>query len=293
MEFPLDIVFVWAGAMTDMPIKGPSYFDPRAASVHTRTGYYAWLSMEDPNHLSSGVSVSGPGITGTVGLVHSALSERWEWDTTIALPNLGDTPPFSTQTYTFEIDCDGGPVWMDKDITGYVEEFASDLSPSGDILGDPSVFSWTGISGSPVFYQVELKDGNGELIWNTFDNPSPYTFVVYSGPALDADVTYLWWVLAGVVTGDQTNFSMEGTEFNIVRLPPGTKGDINQDLVVNVLDAMLCFRMALEESVTIGLTTYTFPYPGELVSLADMNNDGVVDMIDVILLLQAAIAPPR
>ena len=57
---------------------------------------------------------------------------------------------------------------------------------------------------------------------------------------------------------------------------------------MNLSDVILCLRMAIGLDVQIQEQTYQHPYLSWLVEIADMNDDGDVDISDVILILQAA-----
>lgn len=73
-------------------------------------------------------------------------------------------------------------------------------------------------------------------------------------------------------------------------------GDVNGDESINISDVILCLRIAIGLSVTIGEETYSGSdpggYPDWLESRADMNGDGSVNISDVILILRKSIGLP-
>jgi len=103
----------------------------------------------------------------------------------------------------------------EKTVTGYVPQFATNLSPTGNIgVNEPLVFSWTGIPGV-TRYGIELNDSNGR-VWERHDIPAYTTSVAYDGPSLTVGETYSYLVSSVIITGGEWNSSFSFESFTIV-----------------------------------------------------------------------------
>ena len=165
-------------------INEDQYYNTNAHSAHFADGYYVELMINDPNQTAQSVTVSGPGIDGSISLVkgiHPFYPNQW-WSN----PNvsLGDNPPDLPLVYTFTIiDKIGVTCNINDSVQSYVVNFATNLLPEGtQTSGDGLVFSWTGVEIEGVKYKVELSDKNWNRIW---DSPLiADTSFTYNGPLL-------------------------------------------------------------------------------------------------------------
>jgi hypothetical protein len=165
-------------------INEDQYYNTNAHSAHFADGYYVELMINDPNQTAQSVTVSGPGIDGSISLVkgvHPFYPNQW-WSN----PNvsLGDNPPNLPLVYTFTIiDKIGITCNINDSVQSYVVNFATNLLPEGtQTSGDGLVFSWTGVEIEGVKYKVELSDKNWNRIW---DSPLiADTSFTYNGPLL-------------------------------------------------------------------------------------------------------------
>lgn len=172
----------------------------RVSSQHWASGYNASFSVDDPGRQITGVTVTGPGITGSLSL--TPHDQVWDGQPVVVWWYDGGGPsidPSTTPTYTITVTDGTGNTVYNRQITGWVEQFATNLSPVGT-AGGPVVFTWTGIAGAAK-YAVELNDTGFNRIWNTYDNdgddiPSTRSWAVYTGPTLEAGKTYRYWVVA-------------------------------------------------------------------------------------------------
>jgi len=192
-------------------INEDQYYNTNAHSAHFADGYYVELMINDPNQTAQSVTVSGPGIDGSISLikgVHPFYPNQW-WSN----PNvsLGDNPPNLPLVYTFTIiDKIGITCNINDSVQSYVVNFATNLLPEGtQTSGDGLVFSWTGVEIEGVKYKVELSDKNWGRIWN-----SPLiadTSFTYNGPLL-ALGDYQYFVC---VWDEYGNSSLAGQNFQI------------------------------------------------------------------------------
>lgn len=175
----------------------------RVTSQHWGSGYHASFNVADPSQQITAVTVTGPGITTPLSL--TSHTENWDgqpvnvWWNMSGSPFLGTTIPATAPTYTITVTEPTGNTDYIRTITGWVEQFATNLSPIGT-AGGPVVFTWTGITGAAK-YDVELNDAGFNRIWNTYDNdgdhiPPTRSWALYTGPALEAGKTYRYWVVA-------------------------------------------------------------------------------------------------
>ncbi len=70
------------------------------------------------------------------------------------------------------------------------------------------------------------------------------------------------------------------------------RGDLDNNMEVDIRDLLLVLRMVLQMEVVIGQESYEWPYPEELLKKADFSGDGVVEVTDVISLLRKIIGLP-
>ena len=174
------------GRIPSLPNKETKYYTANAHSAHFAEGYYVELMINDPNQTVQSVTVSGPGIDGSISLVkgiHPFYPNQW-WSKPNV--NLGDNPPDVPLVYTFTITDETGITYNINDsVQSYVESFATNLSPEGTQTNvDNLVFSWNGVEMEGVKYKVELEryDKNWNRIWDS--SLTTDTSFTYNGPVL-------------------------------------------------------------------------------------------------------------
>ncbi len=217
------------GIIPSLPNKETKYYTANAHSAHFADGYYVELMITDPNQTVQSVTVSGPGIDGSIYLVkgvHPFYPNQW-WSN----PNvsLGDNPPNLPLVYTFTIiDKIGITYNINDSVQSYVVNFATNLLPEGtQTNGDSLVFLWTGVEIGGVKYKVELCDKNWNRIW---DSPLiTDTSFTYNGPVLaSGDYQYFVCVFDGY--GNQSlayqNFQISSgiTDPEVVKLAKSVIG---------------------------------------------------------------------
>ncbi|MFZ5998214.1 MAG: hypothetical protein ACOYW7_12115 [Nitrospirota bacterium] len=167
-----------------------------ATSTHYGDAYYANPMVYDEGNAVSSAEVTGPGLEGTVSLIQNLWDDRvWMLE---QHPNLGATPPDVPAVYHFIITLqDGTVIEYDRTISGYVQDFATNLRAVGDPSGQIT-FSWTGIANA-TGYSVELRDSSHTTIWNKYNLPSTTTNVVYDGwQTLNEGETYYLLVMSEI-----------------------------------------------------------------------------------------------
>ena len=160
--------------------------------IYSSLGYYfAGFSVRDPNQQYTSVTVTGPGISGSLSLTYDARDGWWK-ESSFPSVIFGSTPPTPPLTYTFALNSTGGTTYLTDDIESFVP-LVTNLSPSGgQTVSAPPTFSWTG-GGAGYSYLVGVYDSNGFSIWGT--GLLTTTSVVYAGPTLTSGVTYRYSVL--------------------------------------------------------------------------------------------------
>lgn len=166
-----------------------------ARSQHWSNGYFANFTYNDPNHRAISVYVTGPSISSGLTLAYDTASGEWgSWvtgaDGNLFFGSSHSTPPL---TYTFHVTDAVGTTTIDATICCFVEEFATNLSPSGTVMGSPE-FTWTRVQQTGITYQVQVSDSSGNRVWDSEESTS--TYKKYTGPALTAQNTYTYWVVA-------------------------------------------------------------------------------------------------
>jgi hypothetical protein len=167
------------------------------------------LAVADPQQNVSSVVVTGPGINSSLNLAYDNKRQEWaSWATPEGNVYLGDTPLPLPLTYTFTITDTSGTIENTATINGYVDVFASNLSPSGGetVIGPP-VFSWTGVNG-PYTYGVEVDDYSTGRIWEVHGLTD--ITVTYGGPPLTTGNTYRYNI---TVQDNEGNFSLVSESF--------------------------------------------------------------------------------
>jgi len=180
-----------------------------AHSSHFSSGYYVQLMVDDPSQTIRSVDVTGPGIIGSISLVSGIAPNQW-WSQPHV--NLETSPPALPLVYTFTITDDAGNRDVFKDeVLSYVNNFATNLTPSGDqTVTDKPVFTWTGINMLDVRYTVQLNDEQGNRIWSS--PPTTAISLVYDGPIL-VPGNYQYYVSAISQYGDE---SLASETFKVV-----------------------------------------------------------------------------
>ncbi|MCE5266030.1 MAG: carboxypeptidase regulatory-like domain-containing protein [Deltaproteobacteria bacterium] len=211
-EFNDAVVPVAADTISEESFFGTAVQSPfYAYSYHHQDGtYFINLFAEDAAHAFTGVTVNGPGLAGEVSLVYNGAS----W----ALPDaggfsLGSSLPTGDRTYNFTAQTGGTPVTGSKTVSVYVEAYATNLQPAGDLNAAPT-FSWTGIAGA-ASYALILYDqtAGGAGVWTSPQVTPPQTSIAYGGPALTSGHAYRYLVVSTVNTDGNNNASFAQGEF--------------------------------------------------------------------------------
>jgi hypothetical protein len=169
---------------------------PEAVSQHWPDGYYGQFTYVDPSMTASSVTVAGPGISGSLALTYSSSYGSWNsWTAPSSPLYFGSTHPAPPLEYTFTVNDSSGSWTATDTIDCFMTEFATNLAPSGTVVGSPTVFTWTKVSQTNIEYQVQVNDSFYNRIW---DSPIliDASSVAYSGPALTLGGTYNYYVVA-------------------------------------------------------------------------------------------------
>jgi hypothetical protein len=186
--------------------------------------YYAGLYVMDPLHLASAVTVTGYNNVNNYSLFWDDVAKAWYNNTPVLIGSTYVTDPWPSYTFNFTPQSGGAPIAsVTKSVTGYVTEFATDLSPSGDVTTAP-VFSWTPAQGTISGYGIEVNDSStGSRVWSLYDIPAAQTSVPYVGPALKNGNTYNYNIIAYIENQDASNASFASGSFTYA----GTGGGIS------------------------------------------------------------------
>jgi|GEM_PF-7050143 len=169
---------------------------------HNADNYSLSLSLEDSANIISSVEVAGPGLANTISLNYqsggSDQSPSWvSWGVGGTTSNLfsqfayADRPAVGAE-YTVTIhETNGCIVTQTSRITGYVENFATALSPAdgSTITNTHPVFSWSdgGYSSKVQLFMISNGDTH-EFVWEPDTTvASPLT---YNGPELKSGTHY-------------------------------------------------------------------------------------------------------
>lgn len=160
----------------------------KAEAQHWPDDYYVSLRYSDKNKTATSVSVTGTGIIGSVALTYHTGMGSWGSGTPESIISFGTTYPTGLPfTYTFTITDTTGIWTADSIVSCFQEQFVTNISPTGTVLGTPT-FSWTGISDFSPRYGVQVNDCNGNWLWANYYISG--TSIVYNGPALTSGSTY-------------------------------------------------------------------------------------------------------
>ncbi len=176
--------------------------------------YHAGLYVADPLHLASAIQVTGYN-GANVSLYYDVNAKSWYNATPVVIGNLPVvSPSWPSYTFSFTQQTGGAAIpSVEKTITGYVTEFATDLLPSGSIATTPT-FSWTAAAGTISGYGIELSDvSTGNRVWSLYGIPPTQTSVPYVGPALETGKTYRYNVNTQIEQGESWNASFAQGSF--------------------------------------------------------------------------------
>jgi len=232
--------------------------------------YMVHFQVDDPGQAATSVTITGPGINGSLILDYDINEGNWNsWHTNDSL-DFGSAPPTPPLEYEFTVVY-GDPAETFTDtctVQSFVNVYATNLSPSGT-AADPLVFSWTGV-GAGYTYQVQLSDTNRDRIWDSDWNLTT-TSVSYDEDPLTPGAQYLYQVVVEDMYG---NSSFVDGSFTYVAL-----GNVNGDTSVNLTDAILALKVIAgmdPEGIRSDYAT----------SGVDVNGDGKIGMAEVIYILQ-------
>ena len=187
--------------------------------------YYAGIFVSDPDQTTyESISAVSSGTPCGDNLPSTALTYNGagQWWISPGVFLSENTPPGCFPSYTFtavrKAGAGGGTVTETRTITGYVQEFATNLLPTGTVTGTPT-FSWTGIAGA-TGYSVQVSDNLIlHQIWGIVLD-GPQTSIVYSGPALVPGQTYYYYVNSNISTTGVSNQSI--VEGSFTYSPPAS-----------------------------------------------------------------------
>jgi len=189
---------------------GGNIMDPfHAFSSHDQTGYYAHPFVDDPGQIYSGITAESTGLLNTTAL--EPRGNQW-WLPQGTRLLIGTTLP--TTFPSFHIVATkkaGGTDIQDRQITGYVEQFAT-LTSLGASVTAPPTFSWTWPAGAPPVQQFGAHVWDltaGPMVMDVANLPPNQTSFVYNGQPLVAGHLYRYGISA-VVNG---NDSLSEAEF--------------------------------------------------------------------------------
>jgi hypothetical protein len=159
------------------------------------SGYHASFYVDDHPGITT-IAVTGTGISGTINLIHTE-GQGWWYNQPVV---LGTTIPTTTPTYQITVYEGAQSYNYNRQITGYVTDFATNLSPTGQ-AGGPVIFTWTGIPGAAK-YAVELSEINWNRLWNKYDIPPTRTWAGYDGDPLVTGKDYRYSIIAKDANGN-------------------------------------------------------------------------------------------
>jgi len=249
--------------------------------------YTVHFQVDDPNQTATSVTITGPGIPAETPLIldhYDSNEGSWNsWQSTGGSLDFGANPPPTQDlplTYTFTLDDSSEPNVYTYDVQSFVNDLATNLSPSGT-AADPLVFSWTGV-GPGYTYQVQLSDADGNRIWDSDWNLIT-TSVTYNGPALAPEIQYTYWV---VVEDQYGNASFAEGNFTYQAAQPGQTVTGNVTYSVGSQTGDIKIKLWSADLMSEGEFETTLPAPGAFTidnvpdgryyacALRDSNNDG-------------------
>jgi hypothetical protein len=152
--------------------------------------------------------------------------------------------PFPAFTFSFTPQT-GGTAIADqiKNVTGYVDDFATNILPSGDVSSNP-VFSWTGISGASG-YGVELhaESGRAWAEYGILPNGTNTYSMPYTGPELTNGEIYGYNIVTQVEQGGVWNSAIAEGSFTYTGSSSG--GGTGTDIHPETADIQSRFETAM------------------------------------------------
>ena len=131
------------------------------------------MRILDLNREIADFSITGPGVQGVLG---PADFRYYDWSGEGAGWHLRDCividPSQLPYEYSFSIVDSGAQYSYIKKVVSAVQNFPTDLSPSGGNIQELSEISWSGISpAGSIHYFVQLFDSSDNLLWESERTP--------------------------------------------------------------------------------------------------------------------------
>ncbi len=239
---------------------------------HSAGSYTLVSRVEDPSNNISSVEVFGPGLTNTISLNYKSGSEyelpSWvSWSvgasTSNLFPQFGyiNRPAIGAE-YTLTIhETTSNIVTQTLRITGYVENFATNLSPAAGstITNAHPVFSWSdGGFWSRVQLNIVPSEGPHRYIWDSGElASSPLT---YNGPELQSGTNYC--LHFRLLDGWENSSDIEVPFLYQVAVPTkiiGLSGNLSFGSVVTGQPSTATLTITNSGNTTLTVTNITYP----------------------------------
>ncbi len=182
----------------------PFYEEERLASSRYEYGkqWSVSLSVEGSSDIVTGVSVTGPGITGSLNLVYNSDEEEWNnWSSTYHMgPYWTEKPSPTPLTYYFTIVEPTTTTYKEASVD-FIDYFAEPVLPSeNDIINTSTpTINWNAPSSGTVnYYWIQVNEQNGPNVWYSEDIPYNQTTTIYNfdgrASALQPQKIYEWQI---------------------------------------------------------------------------------------------------
>lgn len=179
-------------------------------------GYTVNIVYPDSTQSASSVSVTGPGITGSLSLTYDSSNKQWDSYQNSVMFTTRPQPPLS---YSVTVTDSAGGQTTSTATVGCVMNSLPTAGSAPSSTGSQN-FTWTMLSlpYQNIIYDIELSDTSGTRLWNSYDNNGSVldqSSLAYTGSALTAGTNYLYNLTANIDTADGGGFQCQSMVQNI------------------------------------------------------------------------------
>jgi len=241
------------------------------------------FELQDVGHYANSVSVTGPGLAAPFPITYDVNKGRWSTSTANNMTLVAG----ATYTYTV-VDAVGSTILTESIMNPIITQAPTNVLPAnGSTVSTTPTFSWGAVTVGTPNYGVQIFDGLGGMVWETYLG-STTTSVAYNGAPL-ADGVYQLLVGAEFNSGSgimnhgtfaQQTFTYQAAATAVQISGTVTNNSVNPTAVLGV-DIFDFYTSTRVQAANVVGNTYTVSGLADgsyyVVTFVDTNANGIFD----------------